>query len=57
MGNLICIKIWTHHGSEVICEERSHVNLYEFGVHVGHRGCMPRATRGGDDGIPDLEAN
>ncbi len=28
MGNLIAIKVWTHHGDEVICEERSHVNLY-----------------------------
>src|SRR5215467_7086537 len=27
MGNLISVKIWTHHGNEVICEERSHVNL------------------------------
>src|SRR3974377_1114707 len=30
MGNLIAIKIWTHHGNEVICEDRSHVNLYEL---------------------------
>src|SRR5580700_9936094 len=30
MGNLIAIKVWTHHGDEVICEERSHVNLYEL---------------------------
>src|SRR5574338_690200 len=22
MGNLIAIKVWTHHGNEVICEER-----------------------------------
>src|SRR6266404_1814510 len=29
MGNLIAINDWTHHGDEVICEERSHVNLYE----------------------------
>jgi len=51
MGNLICIKIWTHHGSEVICEERSHVNLYELASMSAIAGCMPRATRGGDDGI------
>src|SRR5262252_9315566 len=25
MGNLISIKVWTRHGDEVICEERSHV--------------------------------
>ena len=30
MGNLIAIKVWTHHGNEVICEERAHVNLYEL---------------------------
>src|SRR5246500_1942649 len=22
MGNLVAIKVWTHHGHEVICEER-----------------------------------
>jgi threonine aldolase len=51
MGNLIAIKIWTHHGNEVICEERSHVNLYELASMSAIAGCMPRATRGGDDGI------
>jgi hypothetical protein len=30
MGNLIAIKTWTHHGDEVICDEKSHVNLYEL---------------------------
>jgi threonine aldolase len=51
MGNLICIRSWTHHGSEVICEERSHVNLYELASMSAIAGCMPRAVRGGDDGI------
>ncbi len=51
MGNLICIRTWTHHGSEVICEERSHVNLYELASMSAIAGCMPRTTRGGDDGI------
>jgi threonine aldolase len=50
MGNLIAIKIWTHHGNEVICEERSHVNLYELASMSAIAGCMPRAVRG-DDGI------
>jgi threonine aldolase len=50
MGNLISIKIWTHHGSEVICEERSHVNLYELASMSAIAGCMPRAARG-EDGI------
>src|ERR1700690_3097141 len=51
MGNLICIRIWTHHGSEVICEDRGHVNLYELASMSAIAGCMPRAVRSGDDGI------
>ncbi len=50
MGNLISIKIWTHHGSEVICEERSHVNLYELASMSAIAGCMPRVARA-EDGI------
>ena len=50
MGNLISIKIWTHHGSEVICDERSHVNLYELASMSAIAGCMPRVARG-EDGI------
>jgi threonine aldolase len=46
MGNLIAIKIWTHHGDEVICEERSHVNLYELASMSAIAGCMPRVARG-----------
>src|SRR6476620_9285782 len=50
MGNLIAVKVWTHHGNEVICEERSHVNLYELASMSAIAGCMPRAVRG-EDGI------
>ena len=50
MGNLIAIKVWTHHGNEIICEERSHVNLYELASMCAIAGCMPRAVRG-EDGI------
>src|ERR1700674_4549196 len=50
MGNLVCIKVWTHHGDEVICEERSHVNLYELASMSAIAGCMPRVARG-EDGI------
>src|SRR2546430_7589134 len=50
MGNLISIRIWTHHGNEVICEERSHVNLYELASMSAIAGCMPRVARG-EDGI------
>jgi threonine aldolase len=55
MGNLISIRIWSHHGNEVICEERSHVNLYELASMSAIAGCMPRAVRGGDDGIMTWE--
>jgi threonine aldolase len=50
MGNLIAIKVWTHHGDEVICEERSHVNLYELASMSAVAGCMPRIARG-EDGV------
>jgi threonine aldolase len=52
MGNLVAIKVWTHHGDEVICEERSHVNLYELASMSAIAGCMPRVARG-EDGILD----
>lgn len=51
MGNLIAIKIWTRHGNEVVCEDRSHVNLYELASMSAIAGCMPRAVRGDEDGI------
>jgi threonine aldolase len=51
MGNLIAIKVWTHHGNEVICETRSHVNLYELASMSAIAGCMPRAIHAGEDGI------
>jgi threonine aldolase len=50
MGNLIAIKVWTHHGDEVICEERSHVNLYELASMSAIAGCMPRVACG-ENGI------
>src|SRR5271169_4340926 len=48
MGNLIAIKTWTHHGDEVICDEKSHVNLYELASMSAIAGCMPRIARGFD---------
>ncbi|MBI3668232.1 MAG: aminotransferase class I/II-fold pyridoxal phosphate-dependent enzyme [Acidobacteria bacterium] len=44
MGNLIAIKVWTHHGNEVICEERGHINQYELASMSAIAGCMPRTT-------------
>src|SRR5215475_2835286 len=54
MGNLIAIKVWTHHGDEVVCEERSHVNLYELASMSAIAGAMPRIARA-DDGILDWQ--
>src|SRR5947208_10480636 len=48
MGNLISIKVWTRHGNEVICEERSHVNLYELASMSAIAGCMPRIASSPD---------
>ncbi len=50
MGNLIAIKVWTHHGNEVICEERGHINQYEMASMSAIAGCMPR-TASAPDGI------
>src|SRR5580698_3889690 len=50
MGNLIAIKIWTHHGNEVICEERGHINQFEMAAMSAIAGCMPRTVYV-DDGI------
>ena len=59
MGNLVSIKVWTHHGNEVILRNRSHVNLYELASMAAIAGCMPRsAVRGSEDGIlswPQIE--
>jgi len=48
MGNLIAIKIWTHHSNEVICEELGHINQYEMASMSAIAGCMPRTTRSAD---------
>jgi len=48
MGNLISIKVWTHHGNEVICEERGHINQYELASMSAIAGCMPRTTAAPD---------
>jgi len=44
MGNLIAIKIWTHHGNEVICEQRGHINQYEMASMSAIAGCLPRTV-------------
>jgi threonine aldolase len=54
MGNLIAIKIWTHHGNEVICEDLGHINQYEMASMSAIAGCMPRTTAS-PDGILSWE--
>jgi threonine aldolase len=45
MGNQIAIKLHTHHGQEVICDERSHVFEYEMAMMAHFSGVMPRTVR------------
>src|ERR1700745_4266999 len=42
MGNCICIRLHTHHGQEVICEERAHIYNYEMATMAQFSGCTPR---------------
>ena len=44
MGNLIAIKLQTHHGNEVICEERGHIFQFEMASMSAIAGCMPRSA-------------
>jgi threonine aldolase len=42
MGNQIAIKIHTHHGQEIICEERGHIFNYEMAMMASFSGCVAR---------------
>jgi threonine aldolase len=42
MGNLIAIKTWTRPGSEVICEQKAHINQYELASMAAVAGAFPR---------------
>src|SRR5450631_4518932 len=50
MGNQIAIKLHTHHGQEIICEERGHVFNYEMAMMAHFSGVVPR-TVWAEDGI------
>jgi threonine aldolase len=50
MGNQTAIKVLTHHGHEVICEDRSHIYNYEMGMVAAFSGVMPRTIHA-EDGI------
>ncbi|MFB3923566.1 MAG: low specificity L-threonine aldolase [Terriglobia bacterium] len=42
MGNQAAIKVHTHHGQEVICEQRAHIYNYEMAMMAAFSGCLPR---------------
>ncbi|MGH9356936.1 MAG: threonine aldolase family protein [Terriglobia bacterium] len=42
MGNLTAIKVHTHHGQEVICEERAHIYNAEMAAMAAFAGCLAR---------------
>jgi threonine aldolase len=50
MGNQIAIKLHTHQGQEVICEERAHIFNYEMATMAAFSGCVVRPIYG-EDGI------
>ena len=50
MGNQIALKLHTHHGQEIICEERAHILHFEMAMLGWFSGCVPRAVRT-EDGI------
>ncbi|HWZ45744.1 MAG TPA: low specificity L-threonine aldolase [Candidatus Saccharimonadales bacterium] len=50
MGNQIAIKVHTHHGQEVICEERAHIINLESATLSAFSGVMPAPIHG-EDGV------
>ncbi len=50
MGNQIAIKAHTHHGQEVICEQRGHICNFEMATMASFSGCLAR-TIYGEDGV------
>jgi threonine aldolase len=44
MGNQIAVRVHTHHGQDVICEERAHIYLHEMGMMSAFSGCMARTV-------------
>src|SRR5262245_34623101 len=50
MGNQVAIKCHTHHGQEIICEERAHIINLESATVAAFSGCQPR-TLYGEDGV------
>jgi threonine aldolase len=58
MGNQVAIKAHTQPGQEIICDDRSHVILYEMGMPALFSGCLIRGvpTTAGILSWPDIAA-
>src|SRR6266487_1975545 len=50
MGNQAAIKVHTHPGQEVICEQRAHIYNFEMGMIAAFSGCLARPIDA-EDGI------
>jgi threonine aldolase len=48
MGNQIAIKLHTHHGQEIICEQRAHIYDWEMLMISQFAGCAPRLVEAPD---------
>jgi threonine aldolase len=42
MGNQIAIKAHTHHGQEIICDQRAHIYNFELAMMAAFSGCVAR---------------
>lgn len=51
MGNQIAVKCHTHHGQEIICEERAHFINLESATVAAFSGCQPRTIHGEDGAL------
>jgi threonine aldolase len=51
MGNQIAVKVHTHHGQEIICEERAHFINLESATVAAFSGCQPRTIHGEDGAL------
>ncbi|HKD45868.1 MAG TPA: low specificity L-threonine aldolase [Candidatus Angelobacter sp.] len=51
MGNQIAVKCHTHHGQEIICEERAHFINLESATVAAFSGCQPRVIYGEDGAL------
>ena len=48
MGNQTAVKLHTHHGQEVVIEERGHIFNFEMATMAAFSGCVARPVRSAD---------